>query len=149
MPKRIIIMLHCVTVLVAAGCVRNYQPSKGFVPAGQVAAGCDDTFARIHRVLAEESIPAVQSNKSRLFIETDSIRGSGTLLATGPITNYSDGNSRVPVKSVVPVFSYSIRLKSISDSACKVNISAYLKGDYDYRYVRDREYWLYEKIEKK
>ena len=147
MQKRSIVMLHCVAVLVSAGCV-SYQPSKGFVPAGQVAASCNDTFARIHRVLAAESIPTVQSNKSTLFIETDSIRGSGTLLATGPITNYSDGNSRVPVKSVVPVFSYSIRLKSISESFCKVSISAYLKGDYDYQYVRDREYWLYEKIEK-
>jgi hypothetical protein len=146
MLKRIVI-LHCVTVMLSAGCAR-YQPSKGFIPAGQVASGCGDTFARINRVLADEGIPALQSSKGEMFIETGYIRGSGTLLATGPITNYSDGNSRVPVKSVVPVFSYSIRLKAISETSCKVNISAHLKDDYDYKYVRDREYWLYEKIEK-
>jgi hypothetical protein len=147
MLKRIII-LHCVTVMLSAGCVR-YQPSKGFMPAGQVAASCDDTFARINRVLADESIPAIQSSKGKMFIETDYIKGSGTLLTTGPIANYSDGNSRVSAKSVVPLFSYSISLNAISETLCKVNISAHLKNDYDYKYVRDREYWLYEKIEKK
>jgi hypothetical protein len=148
MLKRMIVILHCVTVVVSAGCVR-YQPSPGFIPAGQVSSSCDDTFARIHSVLADESITAVQSNKSTWFIETDYIKGSGTVLATSSITNYSDGNARVPVKSVVPVFSYSIRLKAVSEALCKVNISAHLKDDYDYKYVRAREYWLYEKIEKK
>ena len=142
-----IIVLNCLAVILTAGCAR-YQPSKGFMPAGQVSSSCDDTFARINRVLADEGIATVQSSSGRMFIETDYIKGSGTLLTTGPIANYSDGNSRVSAKSVVPVFSYSIRLDTISDTLCKVNISAHLKNDYDYRYVRDREYWLYEKVEK-